>query len=484
MPYVKTLPELEDLKKWFDYDPEEGTLFSKRSNRFISSNEIRLPHPTKKNYKRRTALICYKMAHGVEPKIVKYLDGNTLNWRAENLSETLLTIEQIKAIVSNYDSISDFRMNETGASQQLDKNFTKEQRDEVFSSLRKPRTFSYTLARRKQVDISDELYEAICNFISETQTKKGKVLRSDFTLKLGSPVSLHQIQKLWGSYLFFAEEFGIADKYNVSKLTPITYDECLEIAQQCESWHDFCDNQKKHYDWAKYRNLLDDIKIETNLKKRPVFRSLSDASLIDQANDFCKTHSIKTSGEFRELSAGLGAEVWRRQIQRQVNVQFGEWTPPGETKYSKDEIKEIAESCGSVQDFTNRFSGMYGTAKRKGWLDYVLENVDNSYTQQNIIYFWNSEEFPDVWKIGISNDNFRLGRHKTMWRFRVALVATCAHLTPNVVHHKVTTKCREIELDLLNKYTKYEWNVKFDGSTEFLHLSKSESENIINQYFT
>lgn len=483
MRYTKPLPPLEHLKNWFVYDPEEGTLFSKSSQRYINSVEVRLPHPTNPKYKRRTALVCYKLAHGVEPKIIKYVDGNLLNWKAENLVDRILTLEQIKEIVKQYDNITDFRLNESGASQQLDKYF-KDQREEVFAHLRKAHSFSDTLSRRKELDISDELHESICDYITLVKTEKGEISQKDFVRKLGSPVSSYKIKKLWGSYLFFAEEFGISDKFNGSKINPLTYEECLEVAQQCESWHDFCDNQKKYYDWAKYRNLLNDLMVESNLKKRPVYSSISDVSLLDQANDFCKTHSIKTAKEFRDLSAGLGAEVWRRKLQRRLDVEFGEWTPPGETKYSKDEIKEIAESCESVDDFRNRFSGMYGTAKRNGWLDDVLENVDNSYTQQNIIYFWNSEEFPDVWKIGISNDNFRLGRHKTMWRYRVALVATCANLTPQRIFHKVTSECREIELELLKMYTKYDWNAKFDGSSEFLRLSKSESENVINQYFT
>lgn len=484
MAYTLPLPNIDELQQLFVYDSEKGTLFSKRSNGFISSNEVRLPHPLKKNYKRRTALVCFKLAHGYEPKILKYADGNVFNWKAENLVDRILTLDQIKNIVNKYDSITDFRLNEAGASQQLDKNFTKAQRDEVFASLRKSKTFSDTLSRRKDVEISDDLHKSICEYITQLRAKKKKIFESDFARKLGSPVSRYKIKKLWGSYLFFAEEFGIIDKYNAPKLNPITYEECIEVAQQCESWHDFCDNQKKHYDWAKYRNLLNDVMVESNLKKRPVYRSITDVSLLDQANDFCKTHSIKTAKEFRDLSAGLGAEIWRRNLQRQVAVEFGEWTPPGETKYTKEEIKAVAESCVSVQDFTNRFSGMYGTAKRKGWIDDVLENVDNSYTHQNVIYFWNSEEFPDVWKVGISNDNFRLGRHKTMWRYRVALVATCANLTPQHIFHKVTSGCREIEMNLLNRYTKYDWGIKFDGSTEFLNLTKTESETIINQYFT
>lgn len=480
---VKPLPPLEKLKNWFVYDPDGGTLFSNASQKYIQSEEVRLHHPTKRNYKRRTSVVCYKLAHGVEPHVLKYVDGNILNWKADNLVDRMLTLDQIKEIVNKYDNITDFRMNESGASQQLNK-YYKEYTDEVLQHLRKPHSFSDTLSRRKEVNISDELRESICNFISHLQTKKDKIYQSDFTIKAGSPISRYKIKKIWGSYLFFAEEFGIADKYNKSKLNPITYDDCLQIAEQCDSWAEFCENHKAHYDWARYRNILYDLLIDTNLQKRPIFKQLTNDELIKQANDFCSINSIQTSIQFRYLSAGLGAEVWRRKLQRQVTVEFGEWTPPGETKYTKEEIKEIAESCGSLREFTNRFPGMLGTARRKGWLDDVLENVDNSYTQQNIIYFWNSEEFPDVWKIGISNDNFRLGRHKTMWKFRVALVASCANLTPNVILHKVTSECRDIELDLLKTYTKYDWNVKFDGSTEFLHLSKSESENIINQYFT
>lgn len=481
MSYVKTLPELEDLKKWFDYDPEKGTLFSKRSNRFINSNEVRLPHPTNSKYKRRTAIVCYKMAHGIEPKIVKYLDGNKLNWKAENLVDRILTFDQIKKIASKYDSKTEFYEQNLSAHQQLHKSFSKAEQDEICKHMVRKDFVS----RRKEVIISDELRNSIQVFIAELKKRKHSIRKSDFALKNGSPLSNYKIKKIWGSYLYFAEEFGISDKFNGPKVNPLTYEECVNKATQCKTMIQFIENYQSIYDYARYRGWLDSIVEDANLTKRLNYKEKSDEELINLANSWCKDSNCTSPAEFRKSGAGLAAELWRRQLHRNVELlEFGEYYPEGTTKFSLAEIKETAESCASISEFVALYSGMYSTVRRQGWQDEVFENVGRVYTKPNILYFWNCLEIPNVWKIGISNNNPILGRHRLRWRYRVSIVAAGGDLTPDQIYHTTLQDPKSIEQLILSTYPSFTWGKQFDGSTEFLHLSKSESDNIINQYFS
>ena len=99
-----------------------------------------------------------------------------------------------------------------------------------------------------------------------------------------------------------------------------------------------------------------------------------------------------------------------------------------------------------------------------------------------MLYIWNSLEYSNLWKVGVSNNLLVLGGFR--WENRVKCVAREGNLTPDTIYHTITDNPSTIEKKILSEYPKYNWDVKFDGSNEFVELTKTQFESIINNYFS
>jgi len=70
------------------------------------------------------------------------------------------------------------------------------------------------------------------------------------------------------------------------------------------------------------------------------------------------------------------------------------------------------------------------------------------------------------------------------WQNRIKCVAREGNLTPDTIYHIIIDDPSTIERKILSEYPKYEWKIKFDGSTEFLKLNNIQSESVISKYFS
>jgi hypothetical protein len=386
------------------------------------------------------------------------------------------TEKELRAIAKNYSTKSEFREKELSVVRHLEK-----LGKEVYASATAHMIYDHEqfLDRKKYPQIDNELRHKIKEFIEKIKKEnEGNVYLKHWVLKNDAPLTKYEIQKLWGSYIYFAQEFGIADKSSKARLDNAnkTYEDCLEIAKSCDSWAKFIEEHLSIYDFAKYRGWRDKLKQDSKIKIRKVFYNYTDEELIAQAN---KHNSMI---EFRKNDGGLFQEIYRRNLSRSLKFEI-------QTKYADgiwdfEACKALVESGLTRIDINRDYGGAHTRIYKEGWHTKLFTQKQYSQIKSNVLYFWNSLELPDVWKIGKSSDTVitKYTWNNTRWLRRIQMVSEAADLTIDKTFSIPDDNCSDHETEILKSYPSFEFGKSFDGCTEFLHLTDEQVIEIVNKY--
>lgn len=252
-----------------------------------------------------------------------------------------------------------------------------------------------------------------------------------------------------------------------------SYSQVLAVVKSCETWTVFRLTHTPIYDYAKSKRWFYSLKVDSGIRHRFYYKWMTNQQLIELASRY------SSLSELTQENGALQAELYKRRLTRQLPYEFkGEGT---KRQFTYERCKQAVSEVSSRQELYETNRPAWNAIYKRGWRN-LFDDSYNIFTPSNVLYIWNSVEYETVWKVGISSDKKCNGG--TRWQNRIKCVAREGNLTPYEVYHLVIDDPATIEMQLLSEYPKYEWKVKFDGSTEFLNLTNAESQSIINQYFT
>jgi len=252
-----------------------------------------------------------------------------------------------------------------------------------------------------------------------------------------------------------------------------SYSQVLELVKSCQTWTEFRLEHMPIYDYAKSKRWFFSLKVDSGIRHRFYYKWMTNQQLIELGSAYSSIVELTND------NGALQAELYKRKLIRQLPYKFkGEG---GKRLYTYEVCKQAVSEVSSRQELFETNRPAWNAIYRRGWTE-LFDESHNLYTLANVLYIWNSTQHENIWKIGVSSDRHCLGG--TRWGNRIKCVAREGNLTPNYIHHVVIDNPTIIEKKILSEYPKYEWKNKFDGSTEFLNLTKIESKNLINQYFT
>lgn len=252
-----------------------------------------------------------------------------------------------------------------------------------------------------------------------------------------------------------------------------SYSQVLDVVKSCQTWTDFRLNYTPIYDYANSKRWGYSLKVDSGIRHRFYYKWMTNQQLIELASIY------SSLTELTKENGALQAELYKRKLTRQLPYEFkGEGN---KRLFTYERCKQAVSEVSSRQELFETNPQVYTAIYRYGYKTLFDESY-NLYSPANVLYIWNSVQYPNLWKVGVSSDKQALGG--TRWQNRIKCVAREGHLTPDRVYHIIVESPSILETQLLSEYPKYEWKVKFDGSTEFLNLSNAESQSIISQYFT
>ena len=251
------------------------------------------------------------------------------------------------------------------------------------------------------------------------------------------------------------------------------YYQILGLVKSCQTWKEFTDECTPIYDYAKNRGWGYSLKVDSGIRHRFYYKWKTDQQLIELGSDYSSLTEL-TKG-----NGALQAELYKRKLTRQLPYQFkGEGN---KRLYTYEICKEAVSQVSSRQELYETNKPCWTAIYRHGWKD-LFDDSHNLYTPANVLYIWNSLEYSNLWKVGLSSDRKALGGMR--WQNRIKCVAREGNLTPDTIYHIIIDDPSTIERKILSEYPKYEWKIKFDGSTEFLKLTNTQSESVISKYFS
>jgi hypothetical protein len=252
-----------------------------------------------------------------------------------------------------------------------------------------------------------------------------------------------------------------------------SYSQILKLVKSCQTWAEFNLKYPSIYDYANSKKWGYSLRVDSGVRHRFYYKWMTDQQLIELGSEY---HNLT---ELTNHNGALTAELYRRKLTRQLPYQFkGEGNV---RQFTYDICKKAVSEVSSRQELYETNKPVWNAIYRYGWKDLFNES-HNIYTPSNVLYIWNSLEYSNLWKVGVSNNLLVLGGFR--WENRVKCVAREGNLTPDTIYHTITDNPSTIEKKILSEYPKYNWDVKFDGSNEFVELTKTQFESIINNYFS
>ena len=138
--------------------------------------------------------------------------------------------------------------------------------------------------------------------------------------------------------------------------------------------------------------------------------------------------------------------------------------------WTKELIQEIANKYSLRKDFyySSEDRRAYIGAQRLGCIDEVCSHMRDStwYDYYNVIYMWNTIEYPNIWKIGISND-VKVNK-------RIKSVLSQTNFTLNEVFWKQIYEPWKLEKNLIKLGRATSLEDLVDGRTEIRLLTSSQ----------
>lgn len=187
-----------------------------------------------------------------------------------------------------------------------------------------------------------------------------------------------------------------------------------------------------------------------------------------------KTEAMKFNSrtEFSKGSAGAYGAAYRMGILDRVcshmNYCGRKWD-------FESSIKE-AMKYNLKQDFTKGSSGAYSACLKNGWIDIATSHMKKVNRKSDKVYIWEvlSPLSSDVYKVGVSSSNRRIG-------YRSSSVSRSLGVSVGKQREFLIgeSKAESVERSILNGFPRCNL-FSGEGSTEIIHLSKSEYINIIN----
>jgi len=139
--------------------------------------------------------------------------------------------------------------------------------------------------------------------------------------------------------------------------------------------------------------------------------------------------------------------------------------------WTKELIQEIANKYSLRKDFYDQEYGdrnAYQAAQKLGCIDEVCSHMRDStwYDYYNVIYMWNTIEYPNIWKIGISND-VKVNK-------RIKSVLSQTNFTLNEVFWKQIYEPWKLEKNLIKLGRAASLENLIDGKTEIRLLTSRQ----------
>jgi len=140
--------------------------------------------------------------------------------------------------------------------------------------------------------------------------------------------------------------------------------------------------------------------------------------------------------------------------------------------WTKELIQEVANKYSLRSDFYDQEYGdrnVYLAAQRLGCIDEVCSHMKDSptwYDYYNVIYIWNTIEYPNIWKVGISN-------HKRV-NARIKSVVSQTNFTLNEVFWRQVYEPWKLEKNLIKLGRATSLEDLVDGKTEIRLLTSSQ----------
>ena len=169
----------------------------------------------------------------------------------------------------------------------------------------------------------------------------------------------------------------------------------INLAKQYEIKKDLRQDHPNEY-MVILRRGIADIAFSHMPKKYSIWKHNKE-NVQREANKYTTRNAFREAHKVAYNAAQMNG--WLDDVCSHMEDQF---------RWTKELIQEIANKYSLRKDFyySSEDKNAYMGAQRLGCIDEVCSHMRDStwYDYYNVIYMWNTIEYPNIWKIGISND--------------------------------------------------------------------------------